>query len=68
MQGRRGRFTGFITFAIFLELADKVLVVALAALAVLEVVFLQFGGEALEEFAFGGGCAVLIEVGLERGE
>jgi hypothetical protein len=51
------RHTGFITLAVLLQLADKVLVLALPALAVLEVMFLELGGEALEELAFAGGYA-----------
>ena len=57
-EKERGGRTGFVALAVFLELADKVLVVALAALAVREVVLLQLGREALEELAFGRGGAV----------
>ena len=51
------RHTGFITLAVLLQLADKVLVLALPALAVFEVMFLELGGEALEDLAFTGGNA-----------
>ena len=47
----------FITLAVLLQLANKVLVLALPALAVFEVTFLELGGEALEDFAFAGGNA-----------
>jgi hypothetical protein len=52
-----GGHTGFIALAVFLQLAHKVLVVALPALAVLQVVLLEFGRESLEELAFGRGYA-----------
>jgi hypothetical protein len=52
--GSLKRHTGFITLAVLLQLADKVLVLALPALAVFEVMFLELGGETLEDLAFAG--------------
>jgi hypothetical protein len=55
--GEVWRHTRLITLAVFLQLAYEVLVLALPALTVLEVVFLEFGWEAVEELAFAGGYA-----------